>query len=444
MIPEKKDDPDIETKIYEIEVITPMFGGGAEAGIADPAMPIRASSVRGHLRFWWRATRGANYNNEQDLRQREGEIWGTTDNPSPVIIEVVQPKEIQYRSPPDYGFFRYGPEVYALFSAKAGEAELIKENFNFTVIISWLKEKRLNELRKIENEKLIQQKKEHKPERIDPIENDIEAAFWAWVNFGGIGARTRRGCGALYCKEFAPPDDDIGKWYSDSLKKYQIDKNTPKSWPTLPEKLRINTNNQIDPLKCWSDVVGGMKDFRQGKVGRNVYSKSFWPEPETIRETIQNQNGLKIRPKGRKKTDNRITVKSFPRAEFGMPIIFELKDEYIGNNTDDDNIKPTLQPNEKNDRMASPLILKPIKYQNGCKSLILRLKTNPLDSAYLKPGKHDLTTGVSLSYNDIVNTANAAYPNSPMRFSRGGKHPGSALEAFLAYAEENGFQEVPK
>src|SRR5205085_1302593 len=29
--------------------------------------------------------------------------------------------------------------------------------------------------------------------------DDVAAALWAWETFGGIGARTRRGFGALHC-----------------------------------------------------------------------------------------------------------------------------------------------------------------------------------------------------------------------------------------------------
>lgn len=80
--------PDTITKTYTTTVITPLFGGGVEAGMNDPTTLIRPSSVRGHLRFWWRATRGARFQTIAELRQREGEIWGTTDNPSPISIEV--------------------------------------------------------------------------------------------------------------------------------------------------------------------------------------------------------------------------------------------------------------------------------------------------------------------------------------------------------------------
>jgi len=43
--------PGFETKSYYIQVITPIFGGGTEAGVNDPVTLIRPSSIRGHLRF---------------------------------------------------------------------------------------------------------------------------------------------------------------------------------------------------------------------------------------------------------------------------------------------------------------------------------------------------------------------------------------------------------
>ena len=88
-MPDGGPDPNIIEKTYTIDVITPpLFGGGYEAGKVDPDMPIRASSIRGHLRFWWRATRGAKFDTVEELRQREGEIWGSMENPSPVVVEV--------------------------------------------------------------------------------------------------------------------------------------------------------------------------------------------------------------------------------------------------------------------------------------------------------------------------------------------------------------------
>ena len=57
----------------EISVITPLFGGGAEPGVADLLAPVRASSIRGHLRFWWRACKCANFATADELFGAEEE-----------------------------------------------------------------------------------------------------------------------------------------------------------------------------------------------------------------------------------------------------------------------------------------------------------------------------------------------------------------------------------
>ena len=40
-------------------LLTPLFGGGVEPREADPVSVVRATAVRGHLRFWARAPGGA-------------------------------------------------------------------------------------------------------------------------------------------------------------------------------------------------------------------------------------------------------------------------------------------------------------------------------------------------------------------------------------------------
>ena len=84
------------TRDYSIRLITPMFGGGVEAGEPDPSYPIRGSSIRGQLQFWWRATRGAAFATHEELFKRHGSIWGTTTKASAVGVEI---RDVQ-SSPP--------------------------------------------------------------------------------------------------------------------------------------------------------------------------------------------------------------------------------------------------------------------------------------------------------------------------------------------------------
>ncbi len=45
---------DMETIKFECEIITPMFLGGADGKSAE----LRAPTINGALRFWWRAMNG--------------------------------------------------------------------------------------------------------------------------------------------------------------------------------------------------------------------------------------------------------------------------------------------------------------------------------------------------------------------------------------------------
>jgi CRISPR-associated protein Cmr1 len=428
--------PHYDSETYLIQVITPIFGGGVEPGENDLGMVIRPSSIRGHLRFWWRATRGAKFDTAEQLFDREGEIWGTPDSPSPITIQITQPSigELRQRKASDnYGFQnRYGPESYVLFPARVSKSPICKEGFSFQLKISWLKHEKLQHLRDLENAEPRQEKKQPKAKKIDEIGPDIKAAIWAWTNFGGIGSRTRRGCGALFCRETAPQDrESIGKWYEDHLN--GLGKHKQRTWPTLPLKILIGST-EGKPVDEWPKAIAIMRSFRQGVgIGRNRGSsstsktpgRSLWPEPETIREIS------KSRMPKHQRLDN-IPNDSFPRAEFGLPIVFHFKDSQ-------DPPESELCPVERM-RMASPIILRPIAFGDGRIGvpLIIRLSTEPLNQVELKvKGKAIGSAGPK----GIHDPKLATYRGSPMA----GRSPiGSALEAFIAFAMEKkqGFKEV--
>jgi len=497
--------PGMVARTYDIEVITPMFGGGVDAGKIDPEHPIRESSIRGHLRFWWRATRGAGFSDVRELRQREGEIWGSTENPSPVEIGVTLTKKtqnapcryvwqmkkngnwdwilqwlppfdsvIEIRQAGNGHLERRRPLPYALFpfqGKKPEEDGKPGENRNqpdvitsarFLMKISFADKDKMAGVRHIFN-----QQREKKGLRLltnplqDDIENDVCAAIWAWVNFGGIGARTRRGCGALYCVEpkLAPANiDSIKQSYGDALVKYEIPTAATNDtlWPTIPEKILIKLKSTGGPIGCWVDTIDLIREFRQGVlVGRNRIippkkspGRSWWPEAESLRNIAYGgnprskkpgQNASIGRPGGIHAEDPKMVgIKAFPRAEFGMPIILEIRGE---------GIKPTIQPTDENDRMASPLILRPLKCNDGssCVPMIMRLKTPRLLSAYVKSGQpsEDNSPSFSVSRNEIADASiNSKNSTSPM-IKRSAD--GSALDAFLVFVQEFGrdFKEVP-
>ncbi|HAZ63134.1 MAG TPA: type III-B CRISPR module RAMP protein Cmr1, partial [Armatimonadetes bacterium] len=70
----------VEEITVELEVVTPILGGGTKTRDVDEVDIIRVPTIRGHLRFWWRALYGQNYDSPRALYAAEKRLWGgTTD-----------------------------------------------------------------------------------------------------------------------------------------------------------------------------------------------------------------------------------------------------------------------------------------------------------------------------------------------------------------------------
>lgn len=405
-------------KVYRIHVVTPLVGGGVEAGKNDPITLIRGASIRGQLRFWWRASKGSQFSDSKSLYQKEGEIWGTSKSPSPVSIEVreiqsgIQDKCAEFLPDTRRGGLKNFPEfkdvpgyVMFPFQGKVERGEVKQQPATITRSASFSLEITVPETHRV----------------------DVEAAVWAWCNFGGLGARTRRGCGSLFCEELAPNRQDINAWYQEKLGKYGIVlSGAIPDWPVLPTQLLLQLK-KVNPLTAWENVVRLLKDFRQGEgVGRNPGQqnrpgRSRWPEADSLRRIT----GKSCRQHA---TPITTTRNAFPRAELGLPIVFHFKDAKDGDPQDSE-----LYPSGGFQRMASPLILKSLALQKSqAIPMIMCLRTQPVMGVELKKVPRSPALGAS----DIRRPDLAAYPNSPMA---GLSSHGSALEAFLNFARQNGF-----
>jgi CRISPR-associated protein Cmr1 len=401
-----------------------MFGG-VFPGETDPITPVRASSIRGQLRFWWRATKGAEFTTVKELSEREGEIWGTTKLESQVSISAMLVSEGKLEACASRGTGRFprpapGFPGYVIFPFQGNtqdpEIKEARKGVVFDLVATY-------------------------PEKFG---SDVEAALLAFCNFGGLGARTRRGCGALFCEDFAPTDrNDLTRMIDDYRRNRE---NYACKWPALFSNLYLGIDGNSDAERAWNKVVNLLRDFRQGEnVGRNQGrepnrpGRSRWPEPETIRRITNRRDHQHSRI-------DYIPDNGFPRAEFGLPIIFHFQSR---NDPQDCQLLPFFEEARNGEgagnRMTSPLILRPLQFKNRqIASMILRLVTPPLDSVVFKAS--DRKDNETLDHGNIVDKRFAAYHNSPLGSPENGgpaRSPkGSAIEGFLAYAKENGFQEV--
>ncbi|MFM7168689.1 MAG: type III-B CRISPR module RAMP protein Cmr1 [Planctomycetaceae bacterium] len=363
-------------RTFTIQFAVPCLGGGTKAGQIDPKFPVRASSIRGHLRFWWRLLNASAFQlpdgatNLPALRRREQEIFGGPDFPSPLRLHVThaQPRP-DTRSANDYfGFDRFGPECYALFpplndgdKTKAQQSQIIKEGFQFDLRLTWPSQQRLDQMRAAQNAdrlKMSPPQPPLPPNIQDPCA-EIQQAVLAWLTWGGLGARTRRGVGSLHCV----------KWPA------EIENPAPLAPPPgcrlflyAPRKADANWN----ALEAWQTAVRIYRDFRQSfrrpPTGANRFpGRSRWPEPDSIRmltECSDPDHSEPLYP---------LDQPLFPRAVLGLPIGFKFKSGPKDNaQQHEDPARVTLAPTGK-DRMASPVITTAVFADGQWKSAILIL-----------------------------------------------------------------------
>ncbi|WP_281886338.1 type III-B CRISPR module RAMP protein Cmr1 [Paenibacillus sp. YYML68] len=406
-------------RTYQIQLATPMVGGGIAPGNSDLTEPIRATAIRGHLRFWWRATLGAACKDSSELKIKESAIFGDTNQASPWTIKVrlsESPKETQLTPElyPPYIMFPYR-------DPKKTSAGIQSCSFTLHIILN-------------------------RPGHSEHWD-EIECALWAWINFGGIGARTRRGCGSLYCKTLSPSCHDvpdIRSWIVNSLKRYGARLTPPeegKEWPTLSTRLGLPSTRSNNNVHSWKELIEKYQLFRK----EDHKKRSHWPEPDSIRRIT----GMSV-----KKHKESITLSdhdsyAFPRAQLGLPIgiRFHSKDCTISNG-DHYSREPyptTLTPRGA-DRLASPLILKVLAFSaSKGRSIVAVLnqpKINELTLNAIKSKSDNpihfekiktilSRTKISSEHGHIY--CSPVYPNRDKQNKNPMKNTTSAVEAFLQF-----------
>jgi len=366
---------DTITQTREYKLITPLFGGGVTPGEADPVTVVRGAEIRGQLRFWWRACRAGQFGGDLGrMKALEDQLWGaasTAKRPRPsqvqIAVEVVSGGKAD--SPFEVGRSKKGdPQIrprqgsvvpaYAAFPLQPTQEEAsigmqtksVRVGVRFILTISFPIDRR----------------------------REVEAALWAWETFGGIGARTRRGFGALQCMRMnsqdvlAPPCNQAKQRINEALKRFVAEGRWPEDVPhlrqTMGTQLRITTADR-SPVAAWDYLIRKLQAFRQARDGK--YGPSLWPEPNAIRSLTQGRVA-----------GERPLIKKFPRAQFGLPIIFHFAHGGEPGDT-------TLKGPGGLERIASPLILRPLACADGAVGLALILQTPSIASEKLELEEKD-------------------------------------------------------
>ncbi len=207
---------------------------------------------------------------------------------------------------------------------------------------------------------------------------EVAAALWAWETFGGVGARTRRGCGAILLHRWLegteeetifkgqPSAPDHAKeWIRRQLDRAVVGKSWLPNVPHLSKTLLIETDETgKDATWVWRRLGQKLKNFRQrrntGHKG-SPFGRSKWPEPDVVRKLRgMHYEDLHDAAHNHKTPVHDPLIEAFPRAAFGLPISFAFQRDQI-NPRKAKNVDPTGTNTLEGDhvdhqRLASPLL----------------------------------------------------------------------------------------
>lgn len=174
----------MKTESLKCEIVTPMFLGGADNTTAE----LRAPSIKGVLRFWWRAL----YGNipEDELLKREGEIFGGANKiqcRSQVVLRVAGQRVISTRDP----FPNHPIQV----KSKGRTFPINILEYLAYGTLDYVREQRRN----IFNRDYLQPGSfELRLSYPEELEAEVNNALFLFANFGGLGSRSRNGLGSVY------------------------------------------------------------------------------------------------------------------------------------------------------------------------------------------------------------------------------------------------------
>jgi CRISPR-associated protein Cmr1 len=366
-----------------LEIVTPILGGGYRARTPDDIDLIRVPTVRGHLRFWWRALFAGRYPSAAALYAAETKLWGGPGGgpgKAPAVRSPVEVRiEVTGRGSEDDSDIN--PQrtdgAYVLFPARSERTQgrdpiprRVGVAFKLTVSV--------------------------------PAADfaDVRAAVQAWILFGGYGGRTRRGLGSLTVtgpdtatwlpRPGTPLAAELRRLFGRDV----FDVGGPARQTPMLAGAALCT---IGPVKdrgvaAWSIAVEALRYFRQGTppdseretdaaaTSPSAWARqpssdprrpsiSNWPEADKIRHLAEREFGTG--PYSHTPRHNKTPV--WPRAGFGLPIVGRFQTR--GRNGGQYREPPafTLKWREPvangkyslRERLTSPLIIKALPLVGG-------------------------------------------------------------------------------
>ncbi|GFP41767.1 hypothetical protein HKBW3C_00893 [Candidatus Hakubella thermalkaliphila] len=167
-----------------LKFVTPAFIAGQDNRNSSE---FRVPSLKGLLRFWWRAFHA--YLTTQELFKAESDIFGDTEQRAKVSIIVGSPScprcgHLSNLSA-SIGYLGYGPISYdSRAKAFRTTRPCILAGEDLQIRLQFRSESQ-------------------------EVKRSVYNSLWLLTHLGGLGARSRRGFGSVQCFALGSPDDDL-------------------------------------------------------------------------------------------------------------------------------------------------------------------------------------------------------------------------------------------
>jgi len=300
-----------DTISLDVELITPLFGGGVEAKKVDEVCWLRGSEVKASLRFWWRALYGHRYATPKELHAAESERFGSAKGnegvASPVavgVVELSRPESISAGSINDARKVAYFPGQDGM--GGAAPASLLPPGAKAKLTLQFRSRVALE------------------------IRKEFQEALVAWLVFGGAGSRTRRGAGAIAPSLLAQAQSIGYPTSVESLDSFLLRISEPVagfqgSFFSLRNRSKVLRSvagqaqqaAHINLMDHWRSLRQNRRHPNHWGGGQN-WGQNRWPEADLVREITGAPLGNHTcHPQHR-------GLRQVPRALLGLPIIIHF------------------------------------------------------------------------------------------------------------------------
>jgi len=323
----------METIEATFKVVTPMFISGADQDKAE----LRLPSIKGALRFWWRALAWDRFGDLKTIREEEAKLFGSTDTGQAAVLmslsnfatDPLKKGEVLHDGNHDVGagarYFGYG--VMDTFDGKNSVAgrltrPCLSPPFKFTLRLCF------------------------RPRHLlDQQKDSVLQAIKAVGLFGNLGSKSRKGYGSIILESLQIDEQDAG-WavpknadeYVSLLSKLNLPSFDRESTEKLPEYTAFTSRTRI--LILQDDTEKSSLNLLH-RIGRDlVFFRSWGRKGE-----VMGQNSEKNFKPDHDLMKNLSSKVTYPeRVVFGLPHNYG-KPERL-------HVKP-----QNYDRRASPLFI---------------------------------------------------------------------------------------